>query len=129
MPRTDYDRVAAENEDLRKRVATQEVQPPSAMASVSFVIVALFVAWAAYHAFVRGKTYSPRTERQYATQAAREFAEHTYNRADVRDVYCGGESNGGDMNCTVVLANGAVPLWCDDDAPFANDGCRRRTDQ
>jgi hypothetical protein len=119
VPLDDYNRVVAENAQLRSDDTGAKIGIALTM------LVLAFVLWLSYRAVVRGKTWDADTERANAERAAMLYADRIYGHAQVVSVYCGGDTDWGDAKCKIVTNRGYArfTVWCDDDDPKANDGC------
>ncbi len=128
VPIAEYERVVAENNNLRGELATAKKGVARRETLTAFargvgrlavtVPVAAIVVYAVWFCTLRGTAWGERARRN-AEREATAYATRLYGAAPL-GVVCRGDTCYARFDDSI----GTVKLYCDDDDPIANDGCR-----
>jgi hypothetical protein len=135
VPIAEYERVVAENNNLRGELATAKKGAVRRETLTAFargvgwfavtVPIAAIVVYAVWFCTLRGTAWGENARRN-AEREATAYATRVYGTAPL-GVVCS-DANEGEQRCAVRYNApvGTVEIRCDDDDPIANDGCRFR---
>lgn len=137
VPIAEYERVVAENNNLRGELATAKKGVARRGTLTAFargvgwfavtVTIAAIVVYAVWFCTLRGTAWGENARRN-AEREATAYATRVYGSPPL-GVACGKpEGWDGELRCAVRYNApvGTVEMRCDDDDPIANDGCRFR---